>query len=124
VAALAAGEESGSTRALFALLGVLSFIVGLYALRHILITIAALALLFGIFWLVNGAVEVFTALSNREMQHRGWIAATGVLSIVIGAVVLVYPAISLATLAILLGIWLLVLGAMQIVLAFRLRSAG
>jgi uncharacterized membrane protein HdeD (DUF308 family) len=124
VAALAAGEESGSTRVLLALLGVLSFIVGLYALRHILITIAVLALLFGIFWIVNGAVEVFTALSNREMQSRGWIAATGVLSIVIGVVVLVYPAISLATLAILLGIWLLVLGAMQIALAFRLRSVG
>src|SRR5262245_52064940 len=43
VVALAADEESGGTRVLLALLGVLSFIVGLYALRHILITISALA---------------------------------------------------------------------------------
>jgi uncharacterized membrane protein HdeD (DUF308 family) len=34
---------------LLALLGVLSFIVGLYALRNVLVTIAALALLLGIF---------------------------------------------------------------------------
>ena len=46
VAALASDDESGGTRVLLALLGVLSFIVGLYALRNVLVTIAALALLF------------------------------------------------------------------------------
>jgi uncharacterized membrane protein HdeD (DUF308 family) len=124
VAALASDDESGGTRVLLALLGVLSFIVGLYALRHILITVAALALLLGIFWIVNGAVETFTALSHRGMQGRGWTIFMGLLSVVAGVVVLVYPAISLATLAIVLGFWLLVYGIMEIVLAFRLRSVG
>jgi uncharacterized membrane protein HdeD (DUF308 family) len=124
IAALAADEESGGTRALLALLGVLSFIVGLYALRNVLVTIAALALLLGIFWIVNGAVEVFAALSHRGMQGRGWTIFMGLLSVVAGVVVLVYPAISLATLAIVLGFWLLVYGIMEIALAFRLRSAG
>ena len=124
VAAFASDDESGGTRVLLALLGVLSFIVGLYALRHILITVAALALLLGIFWIVNGAVEVFTALSHRGMQGRGWTIFMGLLSVVAGVVVLVYPGISLATLAIVLGFWLLVFGIMEIVLAFRLRSVG
>jgi len=124
VAAFASDDESGGTRVLLALLGVLSFIVGLYALRHILITIAALALLLGIFWIVNGVVETFTALSHRGMQGRGWTIFMGLLSVVAGVVVLVYPAISLATLAIVLGFWLLVYGIMEIVLAFRLRSVG
>ena len=105
VAALASDDESGATRVLLALLGVLSFIIGLYALRHILITIAALALLLGIFWIVNGAVEAFTALSHRGMQGRGWTIFMGLLSVVAGVVVLVY-------------------GIMEIVLAFRLRSVG
>jgi uncharacterized membrane protein HdeD (DUF308 family) len=48
----------------------------------------------------------------------------GLLSVVAGVVVLVYPGISLATLAIVLGFWLLVYGIMEIVLAFRLRSVG
>ena len=124
VAALASDDESGATRVLLALLGVLSFIIGLYALRHILITVAALALLLGIFWIVNGAVEAFTALSHRGMQGRGWTIFMGLLSVVAGVVVLVYPGISLATLAIVLGFWLLVYGIMEIVLAFRLRSVG
>jgi uncharacterized membrane protein HdeD (DUF308 family) len=124
VAAFAADEETGGMRVLLALLGVLSFIVGLYALRHVLLTIAALALLLGIFWIVNGAVETFTALSHRRMQGRGWTIFMGLLSIVAGIVVLVYPAISLATLAIVLGFWLVVFGIMEVVLAFRLRSLG
>ena len=124
VAAFASDDETGGTRVLLALLGVLSFIVGLYALRHVLLTIAALALLLGIFWIVNGAVETFAALSHRAMRGRGWTIFMGLLSIVAGIVVLVYPAISLATLAIVLGFWLLVFGVMEIMLAFRLRSVG
>jgi uncharacterized membrane protein HdeD (DUF308 family) len=124
VAALASDDESGATRVLLALLGVLSFVVGLYALRNVLVTIAALALLLGIFWIVNGAVEAFAALSHRGMQGRGWTIFMGLLSVVAGVVVLVYPAISLATLAVVLGFWLLVYGIMEIVMAFQLRSLG
>jgi len=122
VAALAADDESGATRVLFALLGVLSFIVGLYAVRHVLLTIAALAMVLGIFWIVNGAIEVFAAIAYRETPSRGWTIAMGVLSIVAGLVVLVSPGISLATLTVVLGVWLIVFGIMEIVLAWRLRS--
>src|SRR5437879_4179805 len=72
VAAFAASDVGGGTRVLFALLGVLSLIIGLYAVRHVLITLLALALLLGIFWIVSGAVELFNALAQREVQHRGW----------------------------------------------------
>jgi uncharacterized membrane protein HdeD (DUF308 family) len=124
VAALATDDETGATRVLLALLGALSFIVGLYALRHILVTIATLALLLGIFWIVNGAIEVFPAMSHRRMPGRGWTIFMGLLSVVAGVVVLVYPGISLVTLAVVLGVWLLVFGMMEVGLAFRLRSIG
>ena len=124
VAAFASDDESGSTRVLLALLGVLSFIVGLYALRHLLVTVATLALLVGIFWIVNGAVETFTALSQRGMPGRGWTIVVGLLSVAAGVVVLVYPAMLLVTLAVVLGVWLLVYGIIEVVLAFQLRSVG
>jgi len=56
------------------------------------------------------------------MPERGWTAAMGVLSILAGIVVLIYPGPSLLTLSIVLGIWLLVYGAMEIMAAFRLRG--
>ncbi len=120
--AFASDDLTGGTRALLAVLGVLSLIIGLYAVRHVLITLLALALLLGIFWIVSGAGELFTAISHREMRGRGWNAVMGIVSIVAGLVVLVYPGISLVTLAVVLSIWLLVLGAMQITVAFRIRS--
>jgi len=122
VGAFASDDRTGGTRVLLALLGVLSLIIGLYALRHILITLLALALLLGIFWVVSGAVELFTALSHREMRSRGWTAVMGIFSIVAGIVVLGYPGISLLALAVVLSVWLVVFGIMQITLAFRIRS--
>jgi len=48
-------DVNAGTRVLYAFLGVLSLIIGLYALRHVLVTLLALALLLGIFWVINGA---------------------------------------------------------------------
>jgi uncharacterized membrane protein HdeD (DUF308 family) len=124
VSALAIDDAPGGTRALLALLGVLSFIIGIYALRHINVTIAALALLLGIFWIVNGAIELFTAIGQREMPGRGWTIILALLSIVAGIVVLAYPDITLLALAVVLGIWLVALGIIEIALAFQLRWLG
>jgi uncharacterized membrane protein HdeD (DUF308 family) len=121
VAAFAFDTLSGGTRVLMALLGALSLIIGLYALRHVLISILALALLLGIFWVVNGVTELFTALSHREMEGRGWTALMGGLSVVAGLILLSYPGISLVVLATIVAIWLLIFGLGEILLAFQLR---
>jgi uncharacterized membrane protein HdeD (DUF308 family) len=81
VAAFASDDSSGGSRALLALLGVLSLIIGLYAARHVLVTLLALALILGIFWIVSGAVELFTALSHRQRTHRGCYAVMGIVSV-------------------------------------------
>jgi uncharacterized membrane protein HdeD (DUF308 family) len=122
VAAFAADAGTGGIRVMFAVLGVLSLIIGLYAVRHVLITLLALGLLLGIFWVINGAAELFMALSNREMPGRGWTALMGIFSIFAGLIVLAYPGLSLLTLAIVLGVWLLVFGVMELTLAVRAMS--
>jgi uncharacterized membrane protein HdeD (DUF308 family) len=122
VEAFAYDEATGGTRVLMALLGILSFIVGIYATRHVGVTVGALALVLGIYWVVHGFIELFSAISDRDMNGRGWAMFTGVLSIVAGTVVLIQPHISLAVLAWVLGIWLIVYGAIMIYTAFRLRS--
>jgi uncharacterized membrane protein HdeD (DUF308 family) len=117
-------DMSPGNRILYALLGVLSLIIGLYALRHVFITLVALALLLGIFWVVNGTVELFAAISHREMPHRGWTSVMGILSIIAGLILLAYPGISLVVLSVIVSIWLLVFGIMQISVAWQIRSAG
>src|SRR5215470_3140633 len=118
VASFAYPDLSGGTRVLYALLGVLSLIIGLYALRHVLITIVALALLLGIFWVVSGTTELFTAISQRELPNRGWNIFSGIP----GIILLVYPAISVLALAVVVSVWLIVYGVMEISVAFQMRS--
>lgn len=123
VSAFAYSFLSGGMRALMAILGVLSLIVGLWAIRHAGLTLLALAVLLGIFWIVNGTVEIFTAATEGAgLPGRGWTIAMGALSVIAGIVVLADPGISLLTLAIVLGVWLLIFGFMEIVSAFQLRS--
>ena len=98
VGAFTGSDVTGGVRVLNAVLGLLAFVVGLYAVRHVLVSVVALALLLGIFWIINGFVEIFGALTNRESTNRGWTGFMGVLSIAAGVVVLAYPGISLVTL--------------------------
>jgi uncharacterized membrane protein HdeD (DUF308 family) len=122
VAALASEDLTGGTRVLLALLGVLSIIIGLWAVRHVLLTLLALIVFLGIYWVVSGVIDIFTAIAHREMPGRGWSAVMGILSVLAGIIVLVYPGLSLLGLAVILGIWLLVFGIMEMTAAFRLRA--
>jgi uncharacterized membrane protein HdeD (DUF308 family) len=122
VAAFASDDLTGGTRVLLALLGVLSIIIGLWAVRHVLLTLLALIVFLGIFWVVSGVIDVFAALTHREMTHRGWAVLTGALSALAGIIVLALPGLSLFGLAVVLGIWLLIFGSMQVTGAFRLRA--
>jgi uncharacterized membrane protein HdeD (DUF308 family) len=124
VGAFAVSDVSGGTRVLFALLGVLAVIVGLWAVRHAMLTLIALIVLLGIFWVVHGAIEIFGALSQRDMPERGWTIAMGVLGVLAGIIVLAFPGLSLVGLAVILGIWLAIYGVMEVVASFRLRSVG
>jgi uncharacterized membrane protein HdeD (DUF308 family) len=55
------------------------------------------------------------------MPDRGWSILMGVLSIIAGLIVLAFPGLTLLGLAVILGIWLLVFGILEIMAAFRLR---
>jgi len=43
---------------MLALLGVLSIIIGLWAVRHAVLTLVALIVFLGIFWVINGLIEI------------------------------------------------------------------
>jgi uncharacterized membrane protein HdeD (DUF308 family) len=58
------------------------------------------------------------------MPARGWAVLTGILSALAGIVVLAYPGLSLLGLAVILGIWLVVFGILEMTAAFRLRAVS
>ena len=117
-----AADESGGMRVWYVILGLLGILVGLYAVRHIIVSVVALALLIGIYWVAYGISQIYTAIAYRELPHRGWMGFIGALSVVAGIIVIVWPGPSLVTLAVVLGVWLVIYGVMEIFLAFRVRS--
>src|SRR5215470_16854420 len=82
-----------------------------------------LALLIGIYWVAYGIAQIYAAIAHRELPHRGWMGFIGALSVAAGIIVIAWPGPSLVTLALVLGIWLIIYGIMEITLAFRVRSA-
>ena len=118
---LAHSEESGGTRTLLVLLGILSVIVGVWAVRHLALTVLTLGLVLGIYWITHGMIEFFVAITDHGGEYRGTRASLGVLSVIAGIVVLSWPGLSLAALAWVMGLWLIVLGVGELALAFRLR---
>ena len=108
-------------RVFHAIIGVLSVIVGFALLRSPFQSVEVMIFVLGIFWLVQGIMTFAAAFSVK--QGRNWGIAMGILGILAGIVILVYPITSALTLAFIGGIWLIILGIMQIVAGYQLRKA-
>ena len=121
VMAIADHEDSSGTRWLMAILGLLSVIIGILFLRHTEETVTTLAFLIGLFWVVGGIIEFFTAYSELGSPARGFRVGMGVLAFAAGVVTLVWPHLTLNVLAVIMGIWLIIYGILEIALSFQLR---
>ncbi|MGV9609214.1 HdeD family acid-resistance protein [Streptomyces sp. NPDC003631] len=113
--------ETSTARTLTAILGVVSLLLGLYTIRHVLITLLALGVVLGVYWIVDGFTAVFAAVDHPGLPGRAWNVFIGLLSVLAGLTLLAWPGLSLLTLALLAGLWLIMLGAMQLGLARRIR---
>jgi uncharacterized membrane protein HdeD (DUF308 family) len=116
-------DVTGGGRVLLALFGLFSIIIGVLCLRNLLQTVAVLALLLGLFWLIGGIIEVIHALSDSAADRRGLDLLSGGLGAIAGIVVLAWPEITLVALAVVLGIWLVISGVIAIVVGLRVHEA-
>jgi uncharacterized membrane protein HdeD (DUF308 family) len=115
-------DHSASGRAWSAVVGLAFIVLGVVLIRHLHLTRALIALFIGIVWIIQGVAELLTA-ADRNRPGRAFAAVFGLVSLAAGIVVLAVPAGSLKTLAVLLGIWFIVIGALQVAGAFYLRHA-
>ena len=108
-------------RVLHALIGVLAVIVGFALLRTPFQSVEVFIFVLGIFWLIQGMMTFIAAFAVK--QGRNWRLFSGILGILAGIIILVYPITSAVTLAFIGGIWLLILGVTQVIAGFQLRRA-
>ena len=115
---------SGGSRFLNFISGGLSVILGILAFRHFGqgYAILLLAIWIGIGFIFRGVTAVASAVGERGFPGRGWAIFFGAISIIAGVVVLAYPFDSIVTLALVVGIWLIIVGVMEIISGFGMRS--
>ncbi len=103
--------------------GALSVVVGVIA--FIWPGITALTLLYVIaFWAItSGVFEIIAAVELRKSIDNEWLLAlSGVLSIIFGVLLVLFPGTGALTLVWLIGSYSIVFGVLLVILGFRLRS--
>jgi uncharacterized membrane protein HdeD (DUF308 family) len=96
--------------------GVLSVVLGVLALARPGVTLGALILLWGLLALLNGVVDVFSAIGAAG-RHRswGWQLAGGLVGILAGLAILRWPGLSALFVLYLVAIWAIMMGIVRLV---------
>jgi len=107
--------------------GVVLLVLGLLMLVQPLWSVTALVWIFGIFAILDGIVAVVEWFVNRKDPGAGWFLLSGLFSLAIGIVVVVWTPETAQILFYLIAGWVLVLGVLGIIAAvvlYRARDAG
>lgn len=121
VNAVTASAEEPFLRALGGVIGLLFIIAGVICLRNVLVSLATVATVIGLSWLLTGIVELVSAFTRGDGSSPLLLGVLGALSALGGLIVLIWPGPTLATLVYVTGVWLLVIGAVQLVLVINNR---
>jgi uncharacterized membrane protein HdeD (DUF308 family) len=116
--------RSAATRVLLFLTGALSVVLAILSFRHFGdgYAVLLLSLWIGTGFIFLGVSENAVALGERNLPGRGWYVVFGVMSVIAGAIVLVWPLDSIVVLTLVSGVSLVILGVIQIVQAFQIRK--
>lgn len=122
-------HSSAGSRILLFLSGAASLVLAILAFRHFgsdpETALLLLAIWIGIGFIFRGVAA--TAMGISELSGtpgRGWSIFFGLVTIIAGVVTLAYPFDSLVTLTLVVGVWLIVIGLMEIITGLQLRHTG
>lgn len=105
--------------------GIIALIFGGLAIFLPQATIKTVALYFGILLLLGGGGGLWLAIQNMH-KEKPYISSliSSIVSIVIGIIIVFNTRLSLNIFGIIIGIWALVIGAVQLFIALRLMESG
>ncbi len=119
-------DVTAGGRILLFISGAAALILAVLAFRHFGqgYAILLLAIWIGVGFVFRGVATTVAAISDPALPGRGWQIFIGVISLIAGVVVIASPFESILTLAIVVGVWLIVLGVFEVVSAFGIRKAA
>jgi uncharacterized membrane protein HdeD (DUF308 family) len=103
--------------------GIASLIFGIVAFMNPAITVKVLVMVFGVFSLFDGVAALWSAFTTKDKETgRFWTGLQGVAGIIAGAICLFLPVLGALYFVLMVGMWYIFNGIMQIVSAIALRK--
>ncbi len=99
---------------LFVMVGVASIIAGVILVFKPSNSLATLAVIVGIFLLIDGIAELIRSFGH-SVQNRGLAAILGVLGIIVGIALIRHPFHGVTAIGLLIGIWFVAAGVVRLV---------
>jgi uncharacterized membrane protein HdeD (DUF308 family) len=115
--------RSGQGRVLAVVFGVLALIAGTSLFLQPMRNLPALLIVLSLFWVVGGLIESIESVVERG-PGWGWELVSGLLSIGAGVVAIVWPGITLFVIAVVAGVWMIMIGLMRLFAAFSRPKAA
>jgi uncharacterized membrane protein HdeD (DUF308 family) len=114
--------DTGFSRAVYVLWGILMIVAGLFLLTHPTTTALVLVEIMAIFWIVGGIFDLIRAISGRP-PYWGWVIAASIIGIIAGLYILANPVLGTiftVTIAfIMLAVYGIVAGVLNVIAGFR-----
>lgn len=101
--------------------GLAFVVIGVVLIRHLHLTLAIIGLVIGVVWIIQGLSALIAGVSGGSREGRAWWIFFGIVSLIAGIVVASAPVSSVTVLAVLLGMWFVIMGLFEIIGAFMLR---
>jgi uncharacterized membrane protein HdeD (DUF308 family) len=98
-------------------LGIVSIVLGGIVLAKPDHSLRAIAVIAGIFILLDGIVQLVGAFAG-DRANRGLLGLLGTVNLLIGIVLIRHPVTTVQVIALLIGIWLIAAAVIRLVLAF------
>lgn len=121
-AALFAGRRTAGRRGWLVVEGIAGIIVGILTFAWPGVTTLVLLWLVAAWALVTGVLEIAAAIMlRREVGGEWFLAISGVLSVLFGILLAVWPATGALALVVIIGAYAIAFGAVLVVLGLRMR---
>jgi uncharacterized membrane protein HdeD (DUF308 family) len=102
--------------------GLVAVALGIFAFVWPIATITALVLVFGAVAVADGILAIAAGIAARKLTTDWWVLLVqGFVGIGIGVLTVIYPSITALALVVLVALWAIALGVLQVIAAVKLR---
>ncbi|WP_416402903.1 HdeD family acid-resistance protein [Arthrobacter sp. LFS091] len=103
--------------------GIAAVLFGILVLAWPGVSVLALVIIFGTYAVVDGVTNIVHYFRHKE-RRSVWQVVGGIVSVLAGLLAFVWPGITALSLALVIGLWAVILGVSQIALSLEGKKSG